>query len=169
MASPTHLFTSLDNLWEGVKQPGLTSVFNFAEIFEWGIVFLVVCAAEATVYVVIGWGYIASAVCVILGPVLIPFYLVPDLDWIFHGWLKSFLQYSFYPVVANAVVLVLGRLLTNYIADHAPPYDGAEQWALLFPMLVMIVAFTFGIFKIPTLVNDIFTGRAGSSALPGNK
>ena len=160
------LFTSLDSLWEGVKQPGLTSVFNVPELFEWAVVFLVVCLAEAAVYVVIGWGFIASAVCVLLGPVLIAFYILPDLDWIFWGWLKSFFQYSFYPVVANAVIFVLGRLLTGYIADHAPPYDGAEQWALLFPMLVMIVAFTFGVFKIPTLVNDIFTGRAGSSAHP---
>jgi hypothetical protein len=116
--------------------------------------------------VVIGWGYIASAVCALLGPVLIPFFLISELDWMFWGWLKAFIQYSFYPVVANAVLFVFGRLKTNYLTDHSPPYDGPDQFALLAPMLIMMVAFTYGVLKIPTLVNDIFTGRSGSSAHP---
>ena len=164
--SATNLFTSLDTLMGGMKQPGLTSILNIPEILEWVIVFLVVVILEAAVWIVIAWGFVASAVCVLLGPVLIPFFIVPQLDWMFWGWLKAFVQYSFYPVVANAVIFVFGRLLTGYIAANSPPWDGAQQWALLAPMLIMMVAFTFGVLKIPTLVNDIFAGRSGSSALP---
>jgi len=163
-----NLFTSLDSVLAGMKQPGLGSLLNIPEAIEFGIVFLAVIFLEAAVWVVIAWGFIASAVCVLLGPVLIPFFIVPPLDWMFWGWLKSFIQYSFYPVVANAVIYVFGRLLTNYIAAAAPPWDGAQQWALLAPMLIMMFAFAYGVLKIPTLVNDIFTGRSGSSALPSS-
>ena len=162
----SNLFTSLDSVMQGMKQPGLTALLNIPEIIEWVIVFLTVVVLESAVWVVIAWGFIASAVCVLLGPVLIPFYIIPPLDWMFWGWLKAFVQYSFYPVVANAVVYVFGRLLTNYIAASAPPWDGAQQWALLAPMLIMMLAFTYGVLKVPTLVNDIFAGRSGSSAVP---
>lgn len=161
-----NLFTALDSLMAGTPQPGLSSVFNVAELFEWAVVFLLVVVMEAAVYVVIGWGFIASAVCVLLGPIMIPFIIVGPLDWMFWGWLKAFVQYSFYPVVANAVIFVFGRLMTNYINSNAPPWNGPQQWALLAPMLIMMLAFTYGVLKIPTLVNDIFAGRSGSSALP---
>ena len=84
----------------------------------------------------------------------------------FWGWLKAFVQYSFYPVVANAVVFVFGSLLTNYIKlQRAAVGWRQQQWAMLAPMLIMMFAFTYGVLKIPTLVNDIFAGRSGSSAL----
>lgn len=164
--SASNLFTALDSLIGGMKQPGLTAILNIPEILEWAIVFLVVVILEAAVYVVIAWGFVASAVCVLLGPVLIPFFIVPQLDWMFWGWLKAFVQYSFYPVVANAVIFIFGRLLTGYITSNSPPWSGSQQWALLAPMLIMMLAFTFGVLKIPGLVNEIFTGRSGSSALP---
>jgi hypothetical protein len=35
---------------------------------------------------VIAFGLIASAVCALLGPIFVPFFLVPKLDWLFWGW-----------------------------------------------------------------------------------
>ena len=92
----------------------------------------------------------------------------PELDWMFWGWLKAFVQYSFYPVVANAVVYVFGRVLTGFIATNAPPWDGPSMWSLLFPMTILMVAFIFGVLQIPKLVNDLFAGRSGSSAVPSS-
>ncbi len=164
----TNLYTSLDSLMQGIKQPSLTALLNIPDIIEWVIVFIVVILLEAAVWVIIAWGFIASAVCVLLGPVLIPFFIVPPLDWMFWNWLKSFVQYSFYPVVANAVVYVFGRLLTSYIGVMAPPFNGSQQWALIAPMLIMMLAFTYGVLQVPKLVNDIFSGRSGSSAVPSS-
>ncbi len=162
----TNLYTALDNLIAGLKQPGLASLLNVPEILAWAIVFVAVIFFEAAMWIVIGWGYIASSVCVLIGPVLIPFFLVPQLDWMFWGWVKSFIQYSFYPVIGNAVVFVFSRLLVGFIGRHGPPWDSANQWALMAPMVILLVAATFGILKIPTLVSDIFSGRSGSSAIP---
>jgi hypothetical protein len=88
------------------------------------------------------------------------------MEWIFWGWLKALIQYAFYPVVANAYLLVFGNLLIRFIDSHPPPYDGAMIVVLFLPLLSMLVAFTYGILKIPSLVNSLFTGSAGQSALP---
>ena len=35
-----------------------------------------------------------------------------------------------------------------------------------FPLLFLLIAFTYGIIKIPSLVNSLFTGRSGESGFP---
>ena len=38
---------------------------------------------------------------------------------------------------------------------------------LLFtPLLFLLIAFTYGILKIPSLVNSLFSGSSGESAFP---
>ena len=39
----------------------------------------------------------------ILGPLFIPFLLVDKLSFLFWGWLRAFIGFSFYKVVAAAV------------------------------------------------------------------
>ena len=34
------------------------------------------------------------------------------------------------------------------------------------PFLFLLLAFIYGLLKVPSLVNGIFTGRAGETALP---
>ncbi len=69
------------------------------------IVTVLLAAAQAVAIVVIAYGFIATAVCVLVGPIFVPFFIVPKLEWLFWGWLRCFLQYAFYQVIASAVVL----------------------------------------------------------------
>ncbi len=71
------------------------------------------------------------------------------MEWLFWGWLKSLIQYAFYPVVANAYLFVFGNLLIHLIDSHPPPYDGGTFLMLFFPLVMLLVAFTYGILKIP--------------------
>jgi ATP-dependent exoDNAse (exonuclease V) alpha subunit len=50
----------------------------------------------------------------LLGPIFIPFLVFDKLDWLFWGWLKAYLGFSFYKVVAAATMNVLSHVLTNY-------------------------------------------------------
>ena len=36
----------------------------------------------------------------------------------------------------------------------------------VFPLVLLLIAFTYGIIKVPTLVNSLFTGRSGDFVLP---
>ena len=75
---------------------------------------------------VIAFGLIASAVCALLGPIFVPFFIVPKLDWLFWGWLKSFIQYSFIPVVAIAFLMIFEQFVFRYVTTLPPTITAAE-------------------------------------------
>lgn len=160
------IWDRLNALYWGMEMPGLTITLNALEIIRYSVVVLCLLAAMAAVFMVIAFGYVASAIAVLLGPIFIPFFIVPKMEWLFWGWLKSLLQYAFYPVVANAYLFVFGNMLIHFVDAHPPPYEGAMLLVMFYPLVLMLVAFTFGILKIPSLVNSLFTGRSGESALP---
>ena len=150
----------------GLESPGLTVVLNVLEAARYLITEGLLSLADAAILAVISFGYIASAIAVLLGPLFIPFYIVPGLEWIFWGWLKSIIQYAFYPVVGNAYLFVFGNLLIHFIDAHPAPYTGANLIVLFPPLTMLLLAFTYGVLLIPGLVNSLFTGRSGESALP---
>jgi len=160
------LWDRLTGLYWGMETPGLTITLNVLEILRYFVTIVALIAAQAAVFAVISFGYVAAAIAVLLGPIFIPFFIVPDMEWLFWGWLKALIQYSFYPVVGNAYVYVFGSLLIHFVDSHPPPYDGATMLVFFFPLLFLLIAFTYGILKIPSLVNSLFTGRSGESALP---
>jgi TrbL/VirB6 plasmid conjugal transfer protein len=165
----TEVTTRLNSIYYETEQPGLSLAVNILEVLRYGITVIALEVAEIAVFVVIAFGYVASAIAVMLGPVFIPFFIVPKLDWLFWGWLKSLLQYAFYPVVANAYIFVFGQLLIHFVDSHPPPYDGATLAILFPPLLFLLIAFTWGVLLIPSLVNSLFAGRSGESAIPGRQ
>src|SRR6266851_2546584 len=60
-------------------------------------------------------------------------------------------------------VIAFGHLLIHFVDAHPAPYDGATILILFFPLVLILLAFTFGVLKIPSLVNSLFTGRSGES------
>jgi hypothetical protein len=155
----------LNSIYFGLEMPGLSIALNVLEVIHYTLVVIALIAAQAAVFAVIAFGYVATAISVLLGPVFIPFFIVPQMEWLFWGWLKAFVQYAFYPVVANAYLFVFGNLLIHFVDSHPAPYDGATLLVLFVPLVLLLVAFTYGILKIPSLVNSLFTGRSGESAL----
>lgn len=156
----------LNGLYFGLEQPGLNLVFNAVEVVRYVVTVICILFAQAAVFTVIAFGYVAVAVAVLLGPIFIPFFIVPHMEWLFWGWLKALIQYAFYPVVANAYLFVFGNLLIHFIDAHPAPYEGATLMILFVPLVMLLLAFTYGILQIPSLVNSLFSGRSGESALP---
>jgi len=56
--------------------------------------------------------------------------------------------------------------LIHFVDSHPPPYDGAAVAVFFFPLVMMLISFTYGILKIPSLVNSLFTGRSGEFVIP---
>jgi hypothetical protein len=162
----SELWDRLTGLYWGMETPALTITLNVLEILRYSLTIIALVLAQAAVLVVIAFGYVAAAIAVLLGPIFIPFFIVPQMEWLFWGWLKSLFQYAFYPVVGNAYLYVFGSLLIHFIDAHPAPYDGAGLAVLFFPLLFLLIAFTYGILKVPSLVNSLFAGRSGESGLP---
>ena len=158
-------------------QTVITQVADFESRMDapsWGDIFgtaiyvvvtVLLAAAQAVAIVVIAYGFIATAVCVLVGPIFVPFFIVPKLEWLFWGWLRCFLQYAFYQVVASAVVFVIANLLLG--ALRLPPAGTLSTVQLIawFPVLfITFLASIYVLLKIPTLTNHIFSGTAGGSS-----
>ena len=134
------------------------------------LVALAVTAARVVLLAVIAFGLVATGVAVLVGPVFIPFFLVPQLDWLFWGWLKSLLQYAFYQVIAQAFVFVFGSFLISFLDAFPPPYTVDRLLVGGFQLILLFVAFIYGLLKVPSLTKSLVyrrSGRIHAAALPG--
>ena len=111
-----NIYRHLDELADHFMQPDAWSIL--ANLLYWTVL-LLVAVAKALSLAVIAFGLIASAVCALLGPIFVPFFIVKQLDWLFWGWLKSFIQYSFIPVVAIAFLMVFEQFVLQVRHDTA--------------------------------------------------
>src|SRR6202030_2852085 len=126
---------------------------------------ILLAAAQAIAIVVIAYGFIATAVCVLVGPIFIPFFIVPKLEWIFWGWFRCFIQYAFYQVIAAAVVFIIGNLILGIL--NLQPNGSISTVQLLgwFPvLLITFVASIYVLLRVPALTNHIFSGTSGGSS-----
>jgi len=142
--------------------PGVTDLLG---TLFYAVVIILLAAAQAVAIVVIAYGFIATAVCVLLGPVFIPFFIVPKLEWLFWGWLRCFVQYAFYQVIAAAVVFIIGNLILGILGLQPAGAISTVQLIEEFPvLLITFLAAIYALLKIPALTNDIFSGTAGGSS-----
>ncbi len=129
------------------------------------VVIILLAAAQAIAIVVIAFGFIATAVCVLVGPIFIPFFIVPKLEWLFWGWFKCFIQYAFYQVIAAAVVFVIANLIVGVLRLGPPGTVSTSQLIGWFPVLfITFLAAIYALLKIPMLTNHIFSGSSGGSS-----
>ncbi|MGB7219689.1 MAG: type IV secretion system protein [Vicinamibacterales bacterium] len=157
------MFDHLDELWAHFVQPDAWSIL--ANLLYW-LMLIVVTLAKVISLAIVAFGLIASAVCALLGPIFVPFFIVPKLDWLFWSWLKAFIQYSFIPVVAFAFLMVFERFVFNYLTTLPPGIT--EDLYLVYGLqaLVVIGTFVVGILLVPSLTSSIFSGQGGQSILP---
>jgi TrbL/VirB6 plasmid conjugal transfer protein len=145
-----------------IDSPGVT---DFLGIIIYAVVIILLAAAQAISIVVIAYGFIATAVCVLVGPVFVPFFIVPKLEWLFWGWLRCFVQYAFYEVIAAAVVYIIGNLIIGVLTLQPAGTISTLQLIGWFPVLfITFVASIFVLLKVPALTNHIFSGTAGGSS-----
>jgi TrbL/VirB6 plasmid conjugal transfer protein len=145
-----------------IDAPGVTDILGMA---IYVVVIILLAAAQAISIVVIAYGFIASAVCVLVGPIFVPFFIVPKLEWLFWGWLRCFLQYAFYEVIAAAVVYIIGNLIIGVLTLEGTGTISTLQLIGWFPvLLITFIASIFVLLKVPSLTNQIFSGSAGGSS-----
>jgi len=145
-----------------MDSPGIADVLGTV---IYVVIIILLAAAQAIAIVVIAFGFIATAVCVLVGPVFIPFFIVPKLEWLFWGWFRCFIQYAFYQVIAAAVVYVIANLILGIMDLQPKGTISTVQLLEAFPVLfITFLASIYSLLKIPALTNHIFSGTAGGSS-----
>lgn len=140
-------------------------IFSFHETLTFLFITISLAATQAVAFAVIAYGYVAAAVCVLLGPIFIPFFIVPKLDWLFWGWFKAFIGFSFYQVVASAFIFVFSKVLLGMLGIIGP-LSISNAFTLLPALIVTLFVCIFGLVKIPELTSMILGGRTGSWVNP---
>lgn len=131
---------------------------------------LVLTLLTGLIAVIIAYGAIGATVIGILGPVFIPWMVFDKTDFLFWGWLKAFLGFEFYKVVAAATLSIVSHLLISYLTSGAMNVASPQSLITLMPALLMLCFIAcFVLFKIPTMTASLFSGHVGghSSGLSG--
>ena len=159
-----NIYQHFDDLSAHFMQPDAWSIL--ANLIYWTVL-LLVAFAKAVSLAVIAFGLIASAVCGLVGPIFVPFFIVPKLDWLFWSWLKAFIQYSFIPVVAIAFLMIFEQFVYRYVTTLPPTITSAEYGVYGLQAAAVIATFCMGIILVPSLTSSIFSGQGGQAIVPG--
>ena len=159
-----NIYQHFDELSAHFMQPDAWSIL--ANLIYWTVL-LLIAFAKALSLAVIAFGLIASAVCGLLGPIFVPFLIVPKLDWLFWSWLKAFIQYSFIPVVAIAFLMIFEQFVYRYVTTLPPTITSAEYGVYGLQAVAVIATFCMGIVLVPSLTSSIFSGQGGQAVVPG--
>ncbi len=160
-----NIYRHFDELADHFLQPDAWAIL--ANLMYWSML-LLLALAKAVSLGVVSFGLVATAVCALLGPIFVPFFIVPKLDWLFWGWLKSFIQYSFIPVVAVAFLMVFEQFVFRYVTTLPPTITAAEYGIYGMQAFAVVSTFVLGILMVPSLTSSIFSGRSGESILPSS-
>lgn len=131
---------------------------------------LVMRILAGLISVILAYGAIGATVIGILGPVFIPWMVFDKTDFLFWGWLKAFIGFEFYKVVAAATMSVMSHLLINYLTSGAMNVDAPQRLIVVMPGLLMLCFIAgFVLFTSPTMTASLFSGHVGghSSGLSG--
>jgi TrbL/VirB6 plasmid conjugal transfer protein len=161
------MLSKLNDISNGIQEMGEFSMLHARDFIIYLLITLLIAVLELAMFIVVGFGYLALGSILIIGPILIPFVLVPKLDFLFWSWLKALVKYSFYPVVGNIILLGISQImlsvLNTTLLSQGVTAGGIVVSMNQVPILaVVFLAGIYSIFKIPSLVGDIFSGAANA-------
>ncbi len=140
----------------------LTSMMNPYYAIVYFVVQFLLATAGRDRSAILAYGAIAATIIGLLGPIFIPFLVFDKLDWLFWGWLKAYLGFSFYKVVAAATMNVLSHVLTNYYIQLGQSVsDPSMMVQTLAASVLLVLVNVYILFKIPTMTHSLFTGGTG--------
>jgi hypothetical protein len=160
----TQIFTAVTGITTQVRsaRPLLPSVSDWITI---GVIEIVLSIFEAAVYFVLTFGFIASAICQIVGPLFVGLSIVPGLGWMLSGWIRSFIGYSLYPLFGALYCDIVAQVLTFFVQAHPPPWSSVDLGLMSAGFVMLAVGLCGGVWQVPKLV-QILSGHVGASAVP---
>ena len=152
------LTSQVDNILKNTPFPGATQLLEIGFYFEFtGLLVL----ADGVLFVLTLLSFVAIGIGTLVGPLLVPFILVPRFNWLFYNWLSYTIKYSFYQVIANALTFIWANafvfVINNIFGGNFALAHAATEILGLFLLSLGMLA---SIFYVTHFVNDLFTGAA---------
>ncbi len=155
---------SFHEAWRDLTSWSFFDFFMGAGSLIWTFVILLFNTACAALLIAsIAAGRVAAGACAVLGPLFIPWLFVPRMDFLFWGWLRSYLQFSFYTAVGWTFLALCTFMLDGLWASVPSGLSGQVTW-FFYSSVVLLVAL-LAMFKVHSLTSSIFHG--GGSFVTG--
>ena len=127
---------------------------------------VILSVLTALIGVIIAYGAIGATVIGLVGPVFIPWMVFSKTEFLFWGWLKAFVGFEFYKVVAAATLSVMSHLLITYLTSGAMNVAAPQKLITLMPgLLILCFVAGFILLKIPTMTASLFSGHVGGHGI----
>ena len=116
------------------------------------------------------WAQMAISICIFLGPVFIPWLVFEPMKFLFWGWFRAMLTYSFYGVIAAAIMRVWCSLsltmLNSMVADSLSFTDALSGGPSVHTIAVipLFAAAFLSAMKIPELAGALVGGPEPAAA-----
>lgn len=147
----------------GTLSPSFTEPYTLLCTFT---VQVILSILTALIGVIIAYGAIGATVIGLVGPVFIPWMVFGKTEFLFWGWLKAFIGFEFYKVVAAATLSVLSHLLITYLTSGAANIDNPQHLITVMPgLLILSLVAGFILLKIPTMTASLFSGHVGGHGI----
>jgi len=155
------IHTALNRI--GTMSPSLTEPYTL--VCTWTVQ-IILSILTALIGVIIAYGAIGATVVGLVGPIFIPWMVFDKTEFLFWGWLRAFLGFEFYKVVAAATLSVLSHLLITYFTSGAMNVDAPQKLITLMPgLLILCLVAGFILLKIPTMTASLFSGHVGGHGI----
>ncbi len=114
------------------------------------------------------WAGAAISICIMIGPVLVPWLLWRPMEFLFWGWLKTVITYSLYGAVAVAVIrtfmdALLVQVEAVVLTDGWAQGGGQVIASALTAFLLGITAL-MAMIKVPALANGLVSGSGAAGS-----
>ena len=142
--------------------PGMITMTKPYLLLVYTITQVMLAVLSALISAIIAYGAVAATILALVGPIFIPFMVFEKTNFLFWGWLKAYISFSFYKVVAAAAMSVLSQMFFGYYQGLASVNSDQQAAAQNFPiLLLLIIVNVFILTKIPALTASIFSGHTG--------
>jgi hypothetical protein len=151
------VITAANTAMHNTPTPGLLQVFP--ALISLSVLFNI-ALLEVGATVVTAGGLVIVGMLTLVGPLMIPFYVLPGWDKKFWTWIENMVAYSMYGFVGSAFVFVFMHVYIDFFTNlHG---WSAGQWFLSLPYLILITAaFLWTMNKVPQIAHMIFGGVGG--------
>ena len=147
----------------GTMSPSFTEPYTL--LCTWTVQ-IILSVLTALIGVIIAYGAIGATIVGLVGPVFIPWMVFDKTEFLFWGWLKAFVGFEFYKVVAAATLSVMSHLLISYFTSGANNVSDPQQLITLMPgLLILCLVAGFILLKIPTMTASLFSGHVGGHGI----
>ncbi len=146
--------------WSGMEAPGL---FFSTTTLYWLLAQVVLLLATIMLACVLVGPLAIVAVLIILGPLFIPMWPLPELTAHARGYLRCLITYSLVPVIAASCMRVIAQVILPSVGQLGTVATSVETAVpQVFMLLMSLVATIFAMLSCVRIANHVTSGSSGS-------